>query len=459
MSFLNIAKRVFGFETGDPDDYDASVEQDPAHPHYRDASVVPLKEQQSHHDSDDDEFLDDGSDQEPGNEDLRFLEIFDGVLAIFNEAQPEFIRNSLDPEAQRRYLYTAMQNSVESYIGSLTKEVRDKALRVDRRERQRLQADLESLREREKQAEQVIAEQQTKQLSAQRQKRALTQRIENNEKRIAALEAEKEQSDLQIRSLMNKLKVAEVKDGDMSANRDELEELRSDVSAKNAENARLNQLLDQQKSEIADLKKTLDDIREQMSGAEMMQMTDEDRQMIMDVQNEMARFEEIKKSKDAKISSQKKRIAELTDEISDKSSQLDSSLARVAALEEQLVALQGMLQDMQSASALEQSLQNRQDMIQDTVVDETVTLPAADKAQEPANDDDNVSAPKRTKAKRKPKVSVIDENLDSVNWLLTVPTDENPAPSVGGSSSDADFGYHPPVKKEIASNDAQLTLF
>lgn len=463
MSIIKAMKRAFGFPTDDQVDEDSAMESDTPELHYR-ASVTPLRElhparpEECADAPQADDLRQAVQSPEPAEEttDPKLLEIFDGVLTIFNEAQPQFIRDCLDRDAQRRYLYAALHQSVESYICALAKDARDRALDMDRQERERLQADLQSLREREKQAEHVIAEQQTKQLSAQRQKRALTQRIEDNEKKIAELEAEKEQSDLQIRSLVNKLKVAEVKDGDMSAQRDEIEGLRNDVSARNAENTRLTLMLEQQKSEIADLQKSLDEANKRREEAESMQMTEDDRRMIRDVQNEMAQFEEIKKVKDARIASQKKQIAELTGQISTQTSQLEAAAGRISDLEAQLAALQGMLQDLQSSSALDMSLRDRRNMMQDdeqSQEPETVTEP------QPAPSDDAQPAARKPRTKRKPKVSAIDENLDSVNWLLTTPSDDNPAPSVGMQSQDADFGYQPPVKKEVVSNDAQLTLF
>ncbi len=458
MSFISAMKRAFGFQTEESVDEDLIMDQTAPDIHYRDASVVPLKElhQQEVQERPAGEKLSPEPVEKKNDDaqDSELLEIFDGVLTIFNEAQPQFIRDCLDRDAQRRYLYTALRSSVDNYISNLSKEARDKALDMDRKEREQLQADVAALREKEKMAEQAIAEQQTKNLSAQRQKRALTQRIEDSEKKIAELEAEKEQSDLQIRSLVNKLKVAEVKGGDSLAQQDEIEGLRNDVSAKNAENSRLSILLEQQRTEITELKKSLEQTREQLSEAQSMQMTEEDRRLIQDVQDEMAKFEEIKTSKDAKIAALKKQVAELNGQVSAQTSQLDGAAARTAELEAQLAALQAMLQDLQSNSALNQSLMAREDMMSKDAKQDKVASPDEKPVQEEA-----AAAPKRTRSRRKPKVSAIDENIESVNWLLTVPSDENPAPSVGPAAPDADFGYQPPVKKEIASNDAQLTLF
>lgn len=67
---------------------------------------------------------------------------------------------------------------------------------------------------------------------------------------MASLEAEREQYQLETKSLLNKLKVAEVKDGDLTAQRDEIEDLKKLVSAKNAENTRLDMLLGQKEEEL-----------------------------------------------------------------------------------------------------------------------------------------------------------------------------------------------------------------
>lgn len=67
-------------------------------------------------------------------------------------------------------------------------------------------------------------------------------------------------------------------------------------------------------------------------------------------------------------------------------------------------------------------------------------------AGEPAADE-QPAAPKRKPRRRKakPAVSAIDDNLDSVDWLLTAPSEDNPARFQAlNQTPDPDFGYQPP---------------
>ena len=63
-------------------------------------------------------------------------------------------------------------------------------------------------------------------MSHDRQKRSFNDRIRDLEDKVSAVEAEKEQYQLEIKSLLNKLKVAAVYEKDAKAYKDDLENLR-----------------------------------------------------------------------------------------------------------------------------------------------------------------------------------------------------------------------------------------
>lgn len=65
--------------------------------------------------------------------------------------------------------------------------------------------------------------------------------------------------------------------------------------------------------------------------------------------------------------------------------------------------------------------------------------------------------PKRRK-KSLPKVSAIDESLDDVQWLVGTPP-EGMVVKTAGTSSDAEFGYQEPARKNPPENSAQMSLF
>ncbi|MDE7335227.1 MAG: hypothetical protein K2N10_02795, partial [Muribaculaceae bacterium] len=73
------------------------------------------------------------------------------------------------------------------------------------------------------------------------QRRALSDRNRDLEAKIDELDSQIEQLKLTIASLMNKMRVAEVTDGDAAALREDLAALNAELSAKNEEIASLNE--------------------------------------------------------------------------------------------------------------------------------------------------------------------------------------------------------------------------
>ena len=57
-----------------------------------------------------------------------------------------------------------------------------------------------------------------------------------------------------------------------------------------------------------------------------------------------------------------------------------------------------------------------------------------------------------------PKISAIDETLDSTEWLIATPPKGMVAKTTG-IASDADFGYQEPPRKPTPDNAAQMSLF
>ena len=73
-------------------------------------------------------------------------------------------------------------------------------------------------------------------------------------------------------------------------------------------------------------------------------------------------------------------------------------------------------------------------------------------------DDDETVAAIETKNKKKVKISAIDESLDDTDWLVSTPppgTVTRPTPA----TTDEDFGYQSPSRKQTPENDAQMSLF
>ena len=57
----------------------------------------------------------DEMDDEQQSQKIR-TEIFEGVVELFNKSLPDFLKSSLDVEAQRKYIYDSLDQSLKDYI-------------------------------------------------------------------------------------------------------------------------------------------------------------------------------------------------------------------------------------------------------------------------------------------------------------------------------------------------------
>lgn len=137
-------------------------------------------------------------------------EIFESVVRIFNESLPAFLSESVDEKKQREYLYNALNSSMKSYIDGLHTMAIQQCSDMYETERRNLHSEMESLRVKARQEESENSEVKKLQLSAERQKRALSEKVHELEKQIATIQAENEQFQLENKSLLNKLRVSAV---------------------------------------------------------------------------------------------------------------------------------------------------------------------------------------------------------------------------------------------------------
>ncbi len=170
----------------------------------------------------------DEMDDEQQSQKIR-TEIFEGVVELFNKSLPDFLKSSLDVEAQRKYIYDSLDQSLKDYIVKMGTSARRQYELKWSKERVQMQNELATLKAQAKEIEESKAEWKRQQLSADRQKRALSDRLHDLENQVASLEAEKEQYDLENKSLINKLKVSGVKEGELEDMRQEVARLQSEL--------------------------------------------------------------------------------------------------------------------------------------------------------------------------------------------------------------------------------------
>lgn len=376
------------------------------------------------------------------------LNIFDSLLEVFNEAQPDFIRKCLDMDAQRRYLYNCVDASFRDYILRIKDSARNEACRERDNEHRRMTEEIDSLRVQVKDSGKTTDDLKAMRASADRQKRTFNERIRDLERQLAAAMAEKEQYDFEVKSLMNKLKVQQVQQSDVQ----ELDELRTRLADANKQITAMNAASAMRETSEAASRREIESLR-----ARVKELTTQ-----LDDAREEAGAAVIKESaSESDILLLKRRLAEAE-------ATMKASEQRLVDAESKARNLQALLDEAEKALKETSATDTEEKTVSSDIFcfgmpavehhdDESPEkIPAADVVSQPEE-----QAPKKRRGRPKktmPRISAIDESMDSTEWLVATPpagTSVKVAPL-----SDPAFGYQePPRKPQPPENDAQMLLF
>lgn len=334
MAFLSKISRALGFGS-DEENYDTIIADDPD-------SEIASGTTPSNSDSEN------GSKSSaPQRDDAAMHQrIFTHVVDTFNAALPDFLSNSVDPTKQRQCLYDGLEADIRKYIDDIASDARRRCADEWSRERQKLQDKLNEVESRARDIESKRDEMTQKQLSSDRQRRALSDRVLDLEKQVAQLEAEREQFQLESRSLQNKLKVANVQEKENDDLHEENIRLRKELNnlrngnpdaaasaeADNETKKRLDDamqklqqaenkvnentvLLNQKDAEIAALRKEAEELRANANN-------EDDSEILRDLEQKIESFEDVSRKKDARISDLQKSERALKSKISDLEKQI-----------------------------------------------------------------------------------------------------------------------------------------
>lgn len=158
------------------------------------------------------------------------IEMYNGVLSIINSTIPTFVRECLDVEAEKRAIAKALGPHIKGAIEKARKQIEEDAQRKWDSERAEMSARVEQAELAGKEAAERAEQDRAKVMSADAQRKAVTERCRTLENRVAELEAEREQFDLENKSLINKVKVAQVHADDAAHYREEAEDLRKQIA-------------------------------------------------------------------------------------------------------------------------------------------------------------------------------------------------------------------------------------
>ena len=173
------------------------------------------------------------------NEELQLPHALLEVLAeLLNRSLPDYALAALDKEAEKKYLFEHLGDSFKQFVTEVNERSRSLMARQWETKHQALTQEVEDMRAKMKELEEQRNVMQNAQLSAERQKRAISEKVHELETRIATLEAEKEQFELENKSLVNKLKVSTVHQEELDSATAEISRLQGELKALNAELAR-----------------------------------------------------------------------------------------------------------------------------------------------------------------------------------------------------------------------------
>ena len=201
--------------------------------------------------------------------------VFDGIITIINGNLPEFVRDCIDIEKERKAVSVAMGPKFRDYVLNLRRTSLEEARTQWIDERNALTGKLAQSNQRADEAVRKASEIKDRLMSEERQRRAIVERSHDLEARIADLEAQHEQEQLQNKGLLNKIKVMQLQVTDSQKDAEEITRLNKLI---NDQRTRLAKIVDLE-AQIAELNAENDSLKRQLDemqqSAEAQEIADE----------------------------------------------------------------------------------------------------------------------------------------------------------------------------------------
>lgn len=458
MGFFGKVKQAFGFgSNGEYEDFEDTYGVD--------ATVKPLSTRHRDDESGDDVAgadtltggrADDTPDEPVADTRVPIESIFNTVVDEFNRAMPSFLSSGVNAEAQRHHLYEMLETDVKAYMERVQTVATEQCNKRWERERRSLNGEIDTLKERVKGVTDTEADKSRQLLSAERQKRAMTERIHDLEGKIANLEAEKDQYELETRSLVNKLRVSNMLNEGVEV--PDVAKYEHDIEALQSTNRSLEEQVEslRVKTEMTDV-------------------------MLNDLNARAAAAGKEAAAKDAEIQELKEKLDEATRHADDIRSQLEQAHANLeiaASIQTEVERIQQAVETKDNTIAeLQNQLRHREERINALEAEETslrrtieTNLMAQVESEKSLRDEiarleqstaaavqNGQGAKGRGKRKSGLRISAIDEDLDNTDWLVATPPEGVSAKTSG--VPDSEFGYQEPQRKTPPENSAQMSLW
>lgn len=229
MSLINNLKNIFGFS-----DADTEVEQREQE-HERSPYINPFKEE-SPTSKQQSASLSPAIGQIPATPGSGINQkIIDKIIDVLNVSLPEYARECIDKDAQSQYVKKLIGESLDKYTAEIRLQAEESARLEWQSERMTMEQKVAAAMKQSSEAASKTEELKGRIMSLDRQKAALTERIASLDAKAETSEAEKEQYQLECKSLMNKLKVSAVNEAELTSAKEECAALQTDNSSLKAE--------------------------------------------------------------------------------------------------------------------------------------------------------------------------------------------------------------------------------
>lgn len=363
--------------------------------------------------------------------------IFGSVIQIFNESLPKFVADSVDPKVQAELIRKALDQDIQKYLDSLSETARQYCEQQWKQTRTALEDEIAAAKAKSAEVQRKSEEFQQRQLSADRQRRALSDRVHDLEAQLTKLEAEREQLDLEKRSLVNRLRVASVQGGtdapaeaiadpaEVQKLQQTIAEMQSGIDSLKEQNRVANEMLEDQRKRLAEAKKELDEARQQLAAKEKeLAEANEAISQFNEVVPQMQKVDEILSAKEEKIKQLRKTISARDNEITALRKTISDNIRAQAKREKEL---QNQIDNLQGAAPKPATL-----MTIDEPIDEEPTPQISEE-----------------------ELSAIEQSFENGEWF----TNSKPVETPPVRPDDSDFGYQEPKRKKNQPDPNQLSLF
>lgn len=378
-------------------------------------------------------------------------DIFDAVIEVFNATMPEFVSSSLQQEKQRKYIYDHISRSVRARMESMGAAKQPDTAAEAEHQRQ-LDIAAEAMRQAKEEIEKLRENLKKAHTDAERQKRALTDRITDLDRQLQKTRSEKERllTSRKGDHLVERSEVEE-KDAKIAEIQAALDEAQAEAERQKLMKEQLEVKTQMTDAMINDLRNEGAKLREELDHAK------EDLMTAMEIQKQLEQFEQVKERKDAKIAELTQQVKSLTEQLEKVMAETSGNAQTVDGLTTENASLRSTIEtNLYNQANSELKLRNEIKELRAQLEKALADAESASAMPSLLEEKPAAYRPGKRRRGRQRRQAVpepegtLDDNLAATDWL-DVPEDSR--------KFDPDFGYHEPPRREVPKNDAQLSLF